>query len=112
MSPQCSTKRSVALGSLPAFSVISLITEISETEERKSSALKQFERTSWDCKELCYGCPISCHSQAMGTGRHAPVVPPEDDNVFLASRAFVDQSCYFCVACRAFKVLCCWLNEE
>src|SRR5262249_1440299 len=38
MSPQCSTKRSLALGSFPAFSVISVITEISETEERKSSA--------------------------------------------------------------------------
>src|SRR5262245_19216792 len=38
MSPQCSTKRSVALGSFPAFSVLSVITEISEIEERKSSA--------------------------------------------------------------------------
>src|SRR5262249_50944171 len=69
MSLQCSTKRSVALGSFPAFSVISVITEISETEERKSSAFKQFERTSRDCKGLCYGGPISCHSQAMGTDR-------------------------------------------
>src|SRR5690349_11411138 len=38
MSPQCSTKRSAALGSFPTFSVISVITELSETAEGKSSA--------------------------------------------------------------------------
>src|SRR5262249_35112342 len=36
MSPPCSTKRSLALGSFPDFSLISVMTEISEKAESKS----------------------------------------------------------------------------
>src|SRR5215472_442255 len=68
MSPQCSTKRSVALGSFPAFSVISVITEISETEERKSSAQAMRENLS-ELQRVMLWLPDSCHSQGVGTDR-------------------------------------------
>src|SRR6266404_8372761 len=67
MSPQCSTKRSAALGSFPAFSVSSVITEISEARERKSSAKAISRESLGIAKGYAIGSPISCHSQAIGT---------------------------------------------
>src|SRR5438128_1932084 len=73
MSPQCSTKRSAALGSFPAFSVISVITEISETAEGKSSAKIDSREPLGIAKGYANGSPpISCHSQAIGTDRSRP----------------------------------------
>src|SRR5262245_53219352 len=37
MSPQCNTKRSIASGSFSVFSIISVMTEISQTTEAESS---------------------------------------------------------------------------
>src|SRR5262249_52858116 len=47
MSPQCSTKRSAAPGSFPVFSVISVITEISEQTEGKSRGPGGLSENPW-----------------------------------------------------------------
>src|SRR5215471_7158627 len=67
MSPQCSTKRSAALGSFPAFSVISVITEMSEIEERKSSAQAIRENLS-ELQRVTLWLPDQL-PQEMGTDR-------------------------------------------
>src|SRR2546429_5269442 len=72
MSPQCSTKRSAALGSFPVFSVISVITEISEGAEGKSSAKSNSREPLGIAKGYDNGSPISCHSQAIGTDWSRP----------------------------------------